>query len=154
MIKKIITLLFITLIVSTNISLTSAQNTRSAEAQPEIEGGQSVTGGELFRRYNYEPLNSEDNTDNTKLSAVNRLPQTSWQATLRSIVTTLLNITGGLTLIAFTIGGIMMIVGSHNQEQLEKGKKIFIYSLIGLIVIAASYAIVIGVAELQFFTAS
>ncbi len=88
-----------------------------------------------------------------QIATVRSLPNKSWQQTLASVVTTLLNITGALALLAFTVGGVTMVIGSHKTETLEKGKKIVVYSLIGLVIIAVSYAIVIGVAELEFFTA-
>jgi hypothetical protein len=107
-----------------------------------------VSESELLYRFQY--TNSTSGT--TKIDAVNRLPQKDWKATLAGVIKMLLNISGGLTLLSFTVGGVMMVVSQGSGDLLEKGKRITWYSVIGLIIIAVSYALVIGVSEFQFFT--
>jgi hypothetical protein len=102
----------------------------------------------LFRKFEY----TNQDTTGTKIGAVAALPDASWQAALTSVIKILLNITGAIALIAFTAGGVMMVVSNGNSDTLDRGKKVVIYAMGGLIVIAVSYAIVIGVSELQFFT--
>jgi len=94
----------------------------------------------------------ESTTGGKKIDLVKALPKASWEITLGSIITTLLNICGALTLLSLTVGGIFMITSQGNPDSIEKGKKIIIYSLGGLLVIAVSYAIVLGVSRLEFFT--
>lgn len=106
-----------------------------------------VSADELFKRFTYTTP-----TTGTKLDAVNNLPQKDWKASLTSIIKILLNISGALTLLSFTVGGVMMIVSQGNGDLLEKGKRITYYSVAGLVIIAVSYAVVIGVSELQIFT--
>jgi hypothetical protein len=106
-----------------------------------------VSADELFRRFTYTTT-----TTGTKLGAVNALPQKDWKASLTAIIKILLNISGALTLLSFTVGGVMMIVSQGNGDLLEKGKRITYYSVAGLVIIAVSYAVVIGVSELQIFT--
>lgn len=45
-----------------------------------------------------------------------------------------------------------MIIARGDAGTLDKGKKIVSYAIAGLLVIAVSYAVVVGVSELQFFT--
>ena len=45
-----------------------------------------------------------------------------------------------------------MITARGDTGTLDKGKKIVAYAIAGLVVIAVSYAVVVGVSELQFFT--
>lgn len=102
----------------------------------------------LFRKFEY----TNQGTTGTKIGAVGALPDATWQATLTSVIKILLNITGAIALVAFTAGGVMMVVSNGSEENLGRGKKVVIYAIGGLIVIAVSYALVIGVSELQFFT--
>lgn len=121
-----------------------------------------VSADELFYRFEYQDPTKTDPTEKaaasdaltqgTKIGTVNKLPNVTWQKALTEVIKLLLNITGGLTLIAITIGGTMMVVSQGNPDMLEKGKKVTYYSIAGLVIIAVSYAIVIGVSELQFFS--
>jgi len=157
--KKILSTICLSLIFSLlTCSLVFAQtNTASGQGGTTDSAGQ-VTSGQLFHKFEYLPQGNMDNsntdaTANTKLGAVQQLPDKDWKTTLASIITILLNISGGLALVSFTVGGAIMIFGSHTPEVLERGKKILIFSVIGLLVIAVSYAIVYGISQLEFFTA-
>jgi hypothetical protein len=87
----------------------------------------------------------------TKIGAVAALPKADWQTALGFAIRTMLNIAGGLTLLALTVGGAMMVLSGGQAALLDKGKKIVIYAIMGLIIMAVAYAVVIGVSELQFF---
>lgn len=54
----------------------------------------------------------------------------------------LLGIIGVLALIMLVIGGIMYLTSAGDEERVESGKKIFKYSLIGIVVVMASMVIV------------
>jgi hypothetical protein len=124
-----------------------AGQTGGTPATPPASQDAGVSADELFQRFKYTTT-----TTGTKLDAVNALPQKDWKATLTGIIKILLNISGALTLLSFTVGGVMMIVSQGNGDLLEKGKRITYYSVAGLVIIAVSYAVVIGVSELQIFT--
>ena len=111
----------------------------------------AVTTDELLYQFNYVGTTPAEMAG-TKIGAVNALPRATWTKTLAEVIKMLLNITGGLALLAFTVGGTMMVLSSGNGDLLEKGKKITIYAIEGLVIIAVSYALVIGVSELQVFT--
>lgn len=102
----------------------------------------------LFRKFEY----TDGNNAGTKIGAVANLPDTPWQVALAGVVKILLNISGAVALIAFTAGGVMMVASNGNSDTLDRGKKVVIYAIAGLVIIAVSYALVIGVSELQFFT--
>lgn len=60
----------------------------------------------------------------------------------------LMMVTGTLTLVLIVIGGYIILTAAGNAEHFARGKKIVIYSLLGLVVTSASYLIlntVIGV---------
>ena len=108
-----------------------------------------VTEAELFYNFNYKNAN----TDTTKIGAVNRIVSTkTWQQVLADVIKILLNISGALALLALTISGVTMITARGKPDLFDKGKKILGYALAGLVIIAVSYAIVVGVSDLQFFT--
>lgn len=109
----------------------------------------TVTEAELFYNFNYKNAN----TDATKIGAVNRIVSSkTWQQILADVIKMLLNISGALALVALTLGGVFMITSRGKPDGFDKGKKIVGYAITGLVIIAVSYAIVVGVSELQIFT--
>jgi hypothetical protein len=60
-----------------------------------------------------------------------------------------LSIGGTLIFISFLYAGYLLVFTNDSEENIEKGKKIMIYSIIGATVMAISYAIVFGIANLQ-----
>ncbi len=87
----------------------------------------------------------------SKLAAVQALPQTSWAVSIAAIIKIILNITGAITLGILTYGGYLMATARGDTKMVDKGKSTLTFAIIGLVVIAASYAIVLGVSELQVF---
>lgn len=59
-----------------------------------------------------------------------------------SVITYVQIIAGTVTALFLMIGGFLYITSAGNEEQSEKGRKILINSVIGLVVIIMSYAIV------------
>ena len=163
MTKNIFKKLVFTLLLGTMLTLNSlpVMATVGGEESPpktpptsgEALDVANPTENQLLYQFNYATKPGEkDVTSLTKIGAVNALPKNTWQEALSGLVKMLLNISGALTLIALTLGGVFMITAHGSTEMIEKGKKIVLYAIGGLIVIAVSYAIVIGVSELQFFT--
>lgn len=66
-----------------------------------------------------------------------------------SIITIVLSVTGSIAFIIFTVAGIMLIVGHGNEEMYTKAKNIFIYAVVGLGIVALSYAIIYGIFTLR-----
>ncbi len=95
-------------------------------------------------------------SNNSSIQAVRKLiPKSkSYVTIISSIIKILLNIAGALALLGFTIGGVLMIIGTQGGQEslLKKGKDLVKATIFGLIVIAVSYALVLGVSELQFFS--
>lgn len=61
-----------------------------------------------------------------------------------------LALVGTVSVIVFVYAGIMLIIAQGNEEDLKKFKEMIMWSLIGLVFIVASYAIVTGVMTLVF----
>jgi hypothetical protein len=99
---------------------------------------------ELFRPLTYP--------EGSKIELVQeRLPSGSWQAILAEVIKLVLSITGSLTFIALTYGGIMFLTARGNDEQITKAKDVVTWSAFALAVIAISYAVVLGITQLRFF---
>lgn len=58
------------------------------------------------------------------------------------LITAALGIAGVLALIAFIYGGILYLLAGVNPKNVEKGKDLMKYAVIGLFVIFSSYAVV------------
>ena len=134
-----------------------------ADVAPAADAAAATTGGtgiqksgtpdELFYQFKY--TNSTTTTsDGSNIGAVNAIASSqSWQSVLAMIIKNLLNISGGLALICFTIAGVLMVTSRGKPDMFEKGKKLLTAAIAGLIIISISYALVLGVSNLQFFTA-
>jgi hypothetical protein len=77
----------------------------------------------------------------TRISAA-----TGGQGSARQLILTILNFflgfLGLLAVIMIIYGGILYVSAAGNQESIDKGKKIIMYAIIGLVVILLSFAIV------------
>lgn len=61
-----------------------------------------------------------------------------------------LALVGTVSVIVFVYAGVMLVISQGNEEELKKFKEMITWSLIGLVFIVASYAIVTGVMTLVF----
>lgn len=87
-----------------------------------------------------------------ELQMVGNLPNpSSWTSVIANIIKFMLQISGALAAMAFTYGGIMMVTSQGNDEKRKKGMNIILYSLLALIIMAVSYAIILGITQLRFF---
>jgi len=64
-------------------------------------------------------------------------------------INTFLSIAGTLIFISFLYAGYLLVFSNDSEENIEKGKKIMIYSIVGAAIMAIAYAIVYGIANLQ-----
>lgn len=87
----------------------------------------------------------------SKVNMVYRLPSGNWQDIMAKVINLVLGVTGSMALVSFTYGGILMVTAQGKDEQISKGKNILYWSILALAIIAASYGIVVGVTQLQFF---
>lgn len=69
---------------------------------------------------------------------------------LPSAIKIVLGLVATMTLIVFVYAGIKLIIAQGNEEELKKFKTMLIWSVIGLILITTSYAIVRGIMQLVF----
>ncbi len=135
--KKLLTLLNILLLahalMAVNVPLTRAE---------------LLTPEKLF--YGFE----SGNETKDKIEYVSKLPQGTWQEIVTSVIKIILAISGSLALASFTVSGIMMVVARGEEEKLTKAKHVLLWSIAALAIIAVSYAIVLGISQLKFFSGS
>ncbi len=62
----------------------------------------------------------------------------------------LLGIAGSLALIALTAGAFILITARGNEDQINTGKRIITWTVLAMILISISYAIIFGIASLEF----
>ncbi|MEK7097726.1 MAG: hypothetical protein AAB906_02670 [Patescibacteria group bacterium] len=54
----------------------------------------------------------------------------------------ILGLVGSISLLMFVYGGVMFLISGGSSERVEKGKQIIIGSIVGLIIVFASYTII------------
>ncbi len=70
---------------------------------------------------------------------------------VQGAVKVMLIATGLLLFVALVVASIMMIISMGKEAEIGKAKNIILYSVIGLVIIATSYAIIFGISSLEFF---
>ncbi len=58
------------------------------------------------------------------------------------IIKVILGLIGAIALLMFVYGGVMWLTSQGSEEKIEKGKKILIWAIVGLVVILTSYVAV------------
>lgn len=61
-----------------------------------------------------------------------------------------LALVGTVSVAVFVYAGVMLVIAQGNEEDIKKFKEILIWSIVGLLFITLSYAIVTGVMKLVF----
>lgn len=64
---------------------------------------------------------------------------------ITKIINWLLGLVGLLALLALIVGGLKIILGFANEKQVEEGKEIIKWAIIGLIVVMISYGIILAI---------
>jgi hypothetical protein len=113
------------------------------QAANQAEPASSQPGGEFF-----QPITQ---TGTSKINLVQNLPKGTWSQIIANVIKITLQITGTLAFLSFTVGGVLLVTAQGDEAKYKKGKSIIFLSILALIIIAASYAIVVGVTQLKFF---
>jgi len=64
------------------------------------------------------------------------------QALVGQVINSIFGIVGSLALVMFIYGGFLWLTSAGSAEQVKKGKDIFIWAVIGLVVIFSAYSLV------------
>lgn len=101
-------------------------------------------------------LSSEDllpktNVKTTETQYVSELPRMNDVETYTKIVQIMLAVATALILAAVTFAGIKLVVSRGNADEFGKAKMLIVYALAGVAIIAAAYAISLGITKLKIF---
>lgn len=69
------------------------------------------------------------------------IPFITLQTLLTNVIGYLLGLVGLIALLAIIIGGIKIILGFSNEDQVKQGKNIIKWAVIGLVIVLGAYAI-------------
>lgn len=69
------------------------------------------------------------------------------QALVGQVINSLFGIIGSLALVMFIYGGFLWMTSAGSSEQVKKGKDIFIWAVVGLMIVFSAYSIVRFVIE-------
>ncbi len=94
---------------------------------------------------------SDVSTIDNQLQYYDDLPEFDEKLIFRSAVKTMLYLAGFLVTLGLIVVGYMFLAGSANEESLTKARKILGYIAIGVLVMAASYAIISGILQIKLF---
>lgn len=72
----------------------------------------------------------------------NPLGETDVRLIIAKIIQGVLSFSGSVALLMFLYGGILWLTAMGKTERIQKGKDIFIWSTLGIIVIASAYVLV------------
>jgi hypothetical protein len=122
--NKILKLIFLL----TCLSLSLAANMALAQENPAL----------------FNPMVSAQGV-NSKVNLIQNLPQGSWQQIIANAIYIILGVTGSLAFISFTYGGIMLVTAQGQEEKFRKAKGLLLWSILALVIIGTSYAIVLGI---------
>ena len=64
------------------------------------------------------------------------------QALIGKVINSVLGVVGSLALVMFVYGGLLWMTSAGSSDQVKKGKDIFIWATIGLVVIFSAYGLV------------
>lgn len=88
---------------------------------------------------------TNNNANPTSVSITNPLAAggiDSPQALIGKVINSVLGVVGSLALVMFVYGGLLWMTSAGSSDQVKKGKEIFIWATIGLVVIFSAYGLV------------
>lgn len=86
-----------------------------------------------------------------ELSAVGDLPNVTINAIFTTVIKTILAASMILTIMAIVMMAFYYITAQGDDEETGKAKKIILYLLIGVAIMAGAYGIILGLAKFNFF---
>jgi len=92
--------------------------------------------------------NKESITENN-IKNYETLPDVTYQGLFRTVIKTIMYLSGILVTVGMIVAGIMFLSSSTNEENLVKARKILIYVVMGIVIISVSYAVVTGILKIK-----
>lgn len=148
--KNIFTLFLLTILLIP--SLIFAQGEKNP---PPLKEGTGIKGtvDELFK---IEKFKTSEGKQINDTSLIENLPQSQKEETYSDLFSSLTKIAlGAATILVFVgliVSGIMFVFAQGDETKLTNAKNVLVYMIIGVAIIAAAYAIVIGITNLTPFS--
>lgn len=140
--KKLLTTLLLGILLATNAQLAFAQDDELPRIQTQEDPDDIQEYLKVLVPNQDQLFGGSDNLENGEVRLVDKdLEQEVAPRILRIIVQ--FSAIAGLILMVYA--GIKLIVSRDNEEEIKKAKDTLIYALVGVIVIAGSFAIIVGI---------
>jgi len=129
------------LFTHTTMSKTSLIKGKKLLKQAVLVMALVVAGLTLFH---FIPVFAQEEISTTAPEYVQKITggQTSLRGLILTIVNTILTFLGVVAVIMIIYGGMLYVTAAGKQESIDKGKKILMYTVIGIVIIMLSFVIV------------
>lgn len=154
--KKILTTISALLISITFLIPQTAFAVACSDTTPCTQQGQMCIGGQCkVLEDELLPRPGElDGSTSGELQVIGDLPEVGYEQLGKTIIKTILGWSMLLTLIGLVVASIYYLTSLGKEEDITKAKNIIIYLIVGMAIMAASYAIITGIAQFEFFNAA
>ncbi len=124
----------------------------TSEAKPDATQKKATTTKSVdINKLMPKDVKAIEDIGKDELKATKQLPNVSTEQIVGTIILQILEWTFVLTVIAIVVAAIYYVIARGNEEDINKSKNIILYLVIGMALIAASYGIIAGITQLEFF---
>jgi len=133
-------------IASILLIVTLMSNTAFAQQPPTVTEYQPDIDDLLYK------YTSDFTSEPTTTDYIASLPEDDTPGQIfGQLIFYLLVLSNILAFISFVIAGVMMVMSQGNDEELSKSKRIFMYTVLALVICATALAFVTGITKFNFF---
>lgn len=80
-------------------------------------------------------------TTHAQVTLTNPLGETDVNVIIGRVIQGFLSVSGTIALLMFIYGGLIWLTSNGNPDNIKKGKKILVWAILGIVVIASAYVI-------------
>ncbi|HPU94671.1 MAG TPA: hypothetical protein PK398_00670 [Candidatus Gracilibacteria bacterium] len=135
------------------LEISDTANTANAGTAAPIEDLlPQKLGPEIYNIWHDDDKDAQSQENQKQLESYIALTNKPLPDILASVIKTMLYLVASLTVVSLIVIGVLFLTGSMTEDNISKAKKILGYIGIGIIIISASYGVISGILELDFFT--
>lgn len=82
------------------------------------------------------------------INVTNPISTTDFAKIVENVLLWMLSVAGSIAIFAFIAGGIMYMTSSGDEQKASSAKKVITWTIIGMVLILASYAIIVVIDEI------
>ena len=118
-------------------------NNTYCNGSPRAVGGEESAAGGQGGQASGESTGCEPGRNGQEVCKLtNPIASTEVSQIVSTVIKAMLGIIGGLTLLMFVYGGFTWIFSFGNSDKVKKGQQIFVYAVIGLVIVFTAYILV------------